>query len=100
MGASKILMKSILQNRKESYISGSTYNLEEHHIFFGTANRKVSEKNGFKVWLTTEEHRGTYGVHGKFGRSLDIKLKQDAQKKYEETHTREEFIKLIGKNYL
>ena len=93
-------MKSILQNRKESYISGSTYNLEEHHIFFGTANRKVSEKNGFKVWLTTEEHRGTYGVHGKFGRDLDIKLKQDAQRKYEETHTREEFIKLIGKNYL
>lgn len=93
-------MKSILQDRKESYISGSTYNLEEHHIFFGTANRKVSEKNGLKVWLTSEEHRGTYGVHGKFGRDLDIKLKQDAQRKYEETHTREEFIKLIGKNYL
>lgn len=93
-------MRSILQNRKESYISGSTYNLEEHHIFFGTANRKVSEKNGLKVWLTSEEHRGTYGVHGKFGRDLDIKLKQDAQRKYEETHTREEFIKLIGKNYL
>ena len=93
-------MKSILQNKKESYISGNTYNLEEHHIFFGTANRKVSEKNGLKVWLTSEEHRGTYGVHGKLGRDLDIRLKQDAQKKYEETHTREEFIKLIGKRYL
>ena len=93
-------MKSILQNKKESYISGNTYNLEEHHIFFGTANRKVSEKNGLKVWLTSEEHRGTYGVHGKLGRDLDIRLKQDAQKKYEETHTREEFIKLIGKSYL
>lgn len=93
-------MRSILQDRKESYISGSTYNLEEHHIFFGTANRKVSEKNGLKVWLTVEEHKGTYGVHGKYGRDLDIKLKQDAQRKYEKTHTREEFIKLIGKNYL
>ena len=93
-------MRSILQDKKESYISGSIYNLEEHHIFFGTANRKVSEKNGLKVWLTSEEHRGTYGVHGKFGRDLDIKLKQDAQRKYEETHTREDFIKLIGKNYL
>ena len=93
-------MKSILQNKKESYISGSTYNLEEHHIFFGTANRKISEKQGFKVWLTSEEHRGTYGVHGKYGRDLDIKLKRDAQRKYEETHTREDFIKLIGKNYL
>lgn len=93
-------MRSILQDKKESYISGSTYNLEEHHIFFGTANRKVSEKNGLKVWLTAEEHRGTYGVHGKFGRNLDLKLKQDAQRKYEENHTREEFIKLIGKSYL
>ena len=93
-------MKSILQNKKESYISGNTYNLEEHHIFFGTANRKISEKNGLKVWLTAEEHRVTYGVHGKHGKNLDIKLKQEAQRKYEETHTREEFIKLIGKNYL
>lgn len=93
-------MRSILQDRKESYISGNTYYLEEHHIFFGTANRKISEKQGFKVWLTSEEHRGTYGVHGKHGRNLDIKLKRDAQRKYEETHTREDFIKLIGKNYL
>ena len=93
-------MKSILQDKKESYISGSTYNLEEHHIFFGTANRKVSEKIGFKVWLTAGEHRGTDGVHGKNGRQLDIKLKKIAQRKYEETHTREEFIKLIGKSYL
>ena len=93
-------MRSILQDEKESYISGSTYNLEEHHIFFGTANRKISEKNGLKVWLTPEEHKGTYGVHGKHAKNLDIKLKQEAQRKYEETHTREEFIKLIGKNYL
>lgn len=93
-------MKSILQDKKESYISGSTYNLEEHHIFFGTANRNISEKQGFKVWLTSEEHRGTHGVHGKYGRKLDLRLKQDAQRKYEEKNTREEFIKLIGKNYL
>lgn len=94
------MSKSILQNKKESYISGTTYNLEEHHIFFGTANRKISEKEGFKVWLTPQEHRGTYGVHGKCGRKLDLKLKQDAQKEYEKIHTREEFISLIGKNYL
>lgn len=94
------MAKSILQNRKESFLSGATYNLEEHHIFFGTANRKISEKYGLKVWLTTEEHRGTYGVHGKYGKLLDKQLKKVAQKKFEETHTREEFIKLIGKNYL
>ena len=42
-------MKSILQNKKESYISGQTYELEEHHIYFGTGKRKISEKSGFKV---------------------------------------------------
>jgi len=89
--------KSILQNKKESYISGTTYSLEEHHIFFGNANRKISEKEGFKVWLTTEEHRGTYGVHGKYGHDLDLKLKQAAQQRYEQTHTRKDFIKLIRK---
>ena len=91
------MSKSIL---KESYLTGATYNLEEHHIFFGTANRKISEKYGLKVWLTSEEHRGTYGVHGKYGKTLDEKLKREAQKKFEKNHTREEFIRLIGRNYL
>ena len=38
------------------------------------------------------------GVH--FNMSLDRYMKRWAQKKYEETHTREEFLKLIGRNYL
>lgn len=93
-------MKSIIQTKKESFLSGATYDLEEHHIFYGTANRKISEKYGLKVWLTPEEHRGTNGVHGKNGKLLDKKLKKIAQQKFEETHTREEFINLIGKSYL
>lgn len=93
-------MKSILQDKKESFISGQIYELEEHHIYFGRGYRKISEKKGFKVWLTREEHRGTYGVHGMYGHELDLKLKGDCQKEYEKTHTREEFIKLIGKSYL
>ena len=93
-------MKSILQSKKESYISEQTYGLEEHHIYFGTGKRKISEQNGFKVWLTYLEHRGTYGVHGKYGHELDLRLKQECQKEYEKNHTREEFIRLIGKSYL
>lgn len=93
-------MNSILQSKKESYISKVSYGLEEHHIYFGVSNRKISEKNGFKVWLTYEEHRGTNGVHGKNGHKLDLKLKQECQKEYEKTHTRQEFITLIGKSYL
>ena len=93
-------MKSILQSKKESYISEQTYGLEEHHIYFGTGKRKISEQNGFKVWLTYLEHRGTYGVHGKYGHELDLRLKQECQKEYEKNHTGEEFIRLIGKSYL
>lgn len=93
-------MNSILQSKKESYLSKANYGLEEHHIYFGVGKRKISEKNGFKVWLTYEEHRGTFGVHGKEGHDLDLKLKRDCQKEYEKNHTRNEFIKLIGKSYL
>lgn len=54
------------------------------------------KKNGFKVYLCQEHHRGTLGVHGKLGHALDIRLKQDCEKKYIlRGHTKEEFIKLI-----
>ena len=69
-------------------------------IYFFGKNRKNSDKNGFVVWLCEAHHRGTYGVHGKLGEYLDLKLKRECQAKYEETHTREEFMSIIGKNYL
>lgn len=38
------------------------------------------------------------GVH--FNRDLDLHLKQEQQREYERTHSREGFMRLIGKNYL
>lgn len=93
-------MKSIIQSKKKCFICSCPFGLHEHHIYFGTSRRKISEQNGFKVWLCPLHHEGTYGIHGKNGHDLDIYLKQVCQKKYEETHSREEFINLIGKNYL
>lgn len=94
-------MKSIIQDKKKCYICGLYEPVEEHHIYHGNANRKISEQNGFKVWLCQEHHRGTGGVHGKLGHSLDIRLKQECERKYiSQGHTKEEFIKLIGKNYI
>ena len=83
-------MDSILQgDTRECYLTGATDGLHRHHIYFGTPNRKISED-----W-----HNGAeYGVH--FNRDLDLKLKRECQEKYEETHSREEFRKLIGKSYL
>ena len=92
-------MDSILQTEKKCYITGATTNLHRHHIYFGNPNRKISEKNGFWVLLRADWHNGaSYGVH--FDRSLDLELKRSCQSAYERTHTRQEFIRLIGKNYL
>ena len=108
-------MKSIIQGEKKCFITGQAYWLECHHIFFGRANRKLSEKYGLKVWLTRELHRGTKGVHS--NRELDLKLKRIAQEKFEETYTfddlpykaiatlkqgdmRSAFINMFGENYL
>lgn len=89
--------KSILQDEKVCYITGRTDNLHCHHIFFGP-NRKVSDCYGFWVYLTAELHVGHEGAH--HNHDLDMRLKQDCQRKYEETHSRQEFMNLIGRNYL
>lgn len=92
-------MHSILQDKKECYVTGRTDGLHEHHIFYGSS-RKMSERHGLKVWLYHLYHVGSdLAVHGG-NRSLDIRLKREAQAKFEETHTREEFIKAFGRSYL
>lgn len=91
-------MKSIIQNEKECFITHSKNDLHEHHIFEGR-NRNNSEKYGLKIWLRSDWHNmSNYGVH--FNKKLDLELKQLAQRKFEETHTREEFIKIFKRNYL
>lgn len=72
--------------------------LDEHHIF-GGPNRIHSEETGLKVYLCPEHHTmGKIAVHNcKYTMDLMHKI---GQRKYEETHTRQEFTKLFGKNYL
>lgn len=81
------------------YICGNP-ETEVHHIYFGRKNRQISEENGFTVKLCYLHHRGTYGVHGKGGHQLDRFFKRLCQIKFEKSHTREQFISLIGRNYL
>jgi hypothetical protein len=92
-------MNSIIQDKKECLVCGS-WNVEDHHIYFGQAKRKLSEKYGLKVWLCPTHHRGTNGVHGKNGHKLDMELKQLGQKAFEWEHTREEFLEIFCKNYI
>lgn len=92
-------MKSIIQNEKVCYVCGTTYNLQDHHIIFGTSNRRNSEKYGLKVWLCQNHHTGSAGVH--FNRALDLHLKKLAQEHFEtEYGDRNEFRRVFGKSYL
>lgn len=94
------MSKSILQTEKVCYITGATYNLHRHHIYAGS-RRKISEAHGFWVYLIAPLHnQSDAGVHGKYGHELDIRLKRECQAAYEKTHSRDEFIWLIGKSYL
>lgn len=96
-------MKSLIQSEKECYICRAMYNerntrnLQCHHIF-GGSRRKKSEADGLKVWLCREHHLGNEGVH--IDPVVNIWIKRRAQKKYEETHTRDEFMERYGRNYL
>ena len=71
---------------------------ELHHIFDGP-NRKISEANGLTVRLCLKHHReGKEAVHNN-AEKMRL-LQRTAQTKFEESHSRQEFMRLIGRNYL
>ena len=96
---------SIMQDEKKCYISGRTDWLECHHIF-GGPNREHSTKYGLVVWLNHYYHnepkccQNAYlgGVH--FNKELMQQLRADGQRKFEETHSHEEFMRIFGENYI
>ena len=77
------------------YLCNRITDTARHEIFFGTANRKNSKKHGLWVNVCPDCHRV---VHA--DKITDLWLKQMGQRKYELTHTRDEFVKLFGRNYL
>lgn len=105
------MMESIMQDIKECFLCREemTKNnnfkrlpsggLECHHIMHGTANRKISEHYGLKVWLCPKHHRtGKEAVHK--CRETDLKLIRAGQKRFEQLFSHEEWMNLFMKNYL
>lgn len=96
-------MKSILQDvPTKCFLCGRTDRpLDRHHVF-GASNRKNSEKYGLTVWLCHDECHifGPNAVHN--NRVADIELKQYAQATAMEHYdwSREDWIRLFGRNYL
>ncbi len=92
-------MKSIISNEKQCFFCGRTMPLETHHVFEGTANRKISEKYGCTVYLCHEHHTGNTGVH--FDKKKDLFLKRKAQDEWQKRYgDRDAFIRVFGKSYL
>lgn len=84
---------------RSCYFCGRTDWIECHHIFQGAYRRK-SEQYGFVIDLCHHHHNEPPdGVH--HNRQNNLILKRKAQTEFEKTMgTREEFIKIFGRNYL
>lgn len=99
--------KSILQPKedKRCYLCMRLYGdyreqyVEEHHIIFGTAGRAISEELGLKVNLCVPHHTaGKEAVHN--NHKMARELQREAQQIFERTHSHEEWMDRIGRNYL
>lgn len=91
---------SILQDKKECYVCGTTQNINTHEVYFGK-NRNNSIKWGCCVYLCGKHHNQSYeGVH--FNPVLDSELKRTMEKRFLEYYDKsiEEFIEIFKKNYL
>lgn len=91
-------MKSIMQDDKRCYVTGTEYGVDLHHIYAGK-NRRASDRNGFTVWLRHDVHMALH-AHQKPFETLDAHLRRQCQMKFEETHSRAEFMAIIGASYL
>ncbi len=102
-------MKSIMHNRRDGtcylcmllHEDYSRKQTQEHHVFYGTANRRLSEKYGLKVYLCQAHH--TYAgsmeaVHR--NHDIDVQLKEKAQKEFEQKYPGLCFKEIFGKNYV
>lgn len=102
------MSKSILQDKRggECYLCNLLLGIdtptpirEEHHVMHGTANRKLSEHYGLKVYLCPYHHRnGPQAAHR--CRQTDILLKQAAQRVFEQKYSPGKWMEVFGKNYL
>lgn len=93
------MSKSIISNERFCLVCGTPINLHKHHIFFGTGNRKLSEKYGCWCFLCSRHHNmSNQGVH--FNKILDLKLKQQCQKAFEYHYPDLDFLSIFHRNYL
>ena len=75
--------------------------LHRHEVFFGTANRQKSIRDGLVIFLTPELHNmSNKGIH--FNRNFDITVKRSGERAWLDYYgkTIDDFRQEYGKNYL
>lgn len=82
--------KELTKSGKCEYCGKVCKKLDPHEVY-GGSNRKRSIVNNFVKLLCRECHSN---------KDVIKQLRIDTQKEYMKTHTKEEFIKIIGKSYL
>ena len=82
--------KNLIKKGKCDYCHRYFDKLDPHEVY-GGSNRKRSIKNKFVALLCRNCHDDNKVIE---------ELKKKYQKEYEKKHTREDFIKLIGKSYI
>ena len=95
------MSESIISNERQCVVCGDTRYLHKHHIFYGTANRKLSEKYGCWCYLCARHHNlSDHSVHA--DNLLDLKLKKECQEILERelAWTREEVSATFGRSWL
>ena len=91
------MAKSIMETEKGiCYLCKKKGYTHLHHIYGGTANRKVSDGMGFTVYLCPTCHSVIHSSDGYMNKAL----KKRCQEVFERQAPREAFIELIGKSYL
>lgn len=102
------MARSIMQDKRggECYLCNILLGIdtpapcrEEHHVMHGTANRRLAEHYGLKVYLCPAHHRtGPEAVHT--DPRMDLMLKQAAQRAFERRYSHGKWMEVFGKNYL
>lgn len=82
--------KEIVKNGICEFCGKFSKRLDPHEVY-GGSNRKRSIKHKFVKLLCRKCHSNENIIN---------QLRIDTQKEYEKSHTKEEFIKLIGKSYI
>lgn len=90
--------KSIMSDERRCYVTGAEIGLDVHHVIHGPL-RSMADKNGLWCYLRHDIHMKLHD-HARGFEDLDSLLKRECQTKFEEQHTRDEWMLLVHRNYL